>query len=183
MEVNLFGITFLFLTSLLTCRNAHGQTSRMMPILQGIVHDENGHPVIGGDVSLFAKGQFVGGATTDFDGHYEINLDPGYYDVQFSYIGYLSKRYECVQINQKDTTTLNVVFAESYPLCERVTTKCKLGPLWTRYRNALDSGASERTLRVLERRARRADERSKPELELTPAQRKQCRSMRRAETA
>ncbi|RME08971.1 MAG: hypothetical protein D6816_04955, partial [Bacteroidetes bacterium] len=62
----------------------HAQTS-----LKGQVTDaDNGQPILFGTVALYKNGVLITGGETDFDGYYSITeLDPGTYDVEFSYTG------------------------------------------------------------------------------------------------
>ncbi len=83
----------------------HAQTS-----LKGQVTDaDNGQPIIYGTVALYKNGVLVTGAETDFDGYYSITeLDPGTYDVEFSYTGYQTQRVEGVAILEGKSNILNV---------------------------------------------------------------------------
>jgi len=57
------------------------------PLMNGVVKDENGEPLIG--VNIVEKGT-TNGTVTDLDGQFEIKVDAGT-TVLFSYIGYESK--------------------------------------------------------------------------------------------
>lgn len=56
--------------------------------LFGTVTDEIGDPVIGGNVKVLLDSNYITGTATDFDGNYRINVDPGTYNLEFSYVGY-----------------------------------------------------------------------------------------------
>ncbi len=76
--------------------------------LAGKVIDDNGEPVFFGNVALFKQGVLIRGGETDLDGNYVIgNLDPGTYDVEFSYTGLQSKKYEGVVISAGKTNKLD----------------------------------------------------------------------------
>lgn len=62
--------------------------------IQGKVTDsETGEPILFGSVALYKNGVLTTGTQTDFDGNYSINpIDPGTYDVEFSYVGYNTNR-------------------------------------------------------------------------------------------
>ena len=66
--------------------------------LEGVVKDEEtGELIILGSVALYKNDVLITGTETDFDGYYSIaNIDPGTYDVVFSYTGYTSKKIEGV---------------------------------------------------------------------------------------
>ncbi len=76
---------FLFILSwffaLAGMSSAYGQQGKV----RGTVIDEIGEPLF--SASALAKGTGVG-ATTDFDGKFELSLDPGTYEIQISFIGY-----------------------------------------------------------------------------------------------
>lgn len=76
--------------------------------LAGKVIDDNGEPVFFGNVALYKQGVLIRGGETDLDGKYVIgNLDPGTYDVEFSYTGLQSKKYEGVIIFGGKTNKLD----------------------------------------------------------------------------
>ena len=81
--------------------------------LFGTVIDENGEVVIGATVGVFNGQSLVTGTTTDYDGNYRINLDPGTYAVQFSYIGYPTQRLEGVTVTNGAEKLLDFGFEES----------------------------------------------------------------------
>ena len=53
---------------------------------------DNGDDLIGATVILNQNGVYVTGTSTDFDGNFKLNVDPGTYDVEVSYIGYPTNR-------------------------------------------------------------------------------------------
>ena len=57
--------------------------------ISGIVVDAEGLPLPGVNISV--RGTMVG-TVTDFNGAYEIEVPPGYTELEFSYIGYLKQR-------------------------------------------------------------------------------------------
>src|SRR5690625_4087365 len=59
------------------------------PLMNGVVKDENGEPLIG--VNIVEKGT-TNGTVTDLDGQFEIKVDSGT-TVLFSYIGYRSEEH------------------------------------------------------------------------------------------
>ena len=57
--------------------------------LKGKVTDETGEPVSFANIVLEKGGTMVGGATSDFDGNYDINpIPPGTYDLKATFVGY-----------------------------------------------------------------------------------------------
>ncbi len=71
---------------------------------------DTGEEFIGANVVISKSGVFVIGASTDFEGNYKVNVDPGTYDVEVSYIGYATKRIEGVIVTASKVTNLDVEF-------------------------------------------------------------------------
>ncbi len=70
---------------LAACSLAFAQTGR----LKGKVTDETGEPVSFANIVLEKGGTMIGGATSDFDGNYDINpIPPGTYDLKATFVGY-----------------------------------------------------------------------------------------------
>ncbi len=71
--------------------------------LQGRLTDaDTGEPIIFGPVAVFKNGILVTGVDTDLDGYYSItDLDPGKYDVEFSYTGYGAQRVAGVEVQRR----------------------------------------------------------------------------------
>lgn len=53
------------------------------------------------------------GTTTDFDGKYQINLEPGVYTISFSFVGYKTLNISDVEIKDNQTKTVNVTLEMS----------------------------------------------------------------------
>ena len=96
-------ITILFFFLLLTGIVLAGTTGK----LKGKVTDQQtGEPLIGANVLMIGTSF---GAATNINGEYTIgNLEPGSYEVRFSYIGYQTKTISNVRINTDLTTELNM---------------------------------------------------------------------------
>ncbi|MFZ6051921.1 carboxypeptidase regulatory-like domain-containing protein [Halocola ammonii] len=77
--------------------------------LEGTVTDaETGEPLPFVNVIVLKGGSQYSGGNTDFDGKYNIKpVDPGTYDVQFSYVGYQSKKVTGVKVNSNKITFLD----------------------------------------------------------------------------
>ena len=70
---------------LATCTLAVAQQGR----LKGKVTDETGEPVSFANIVLEKGGTMIGGATSDFDGNYDINpIPPGTYDLKATFVGF-----------------------------------------------------------------------------------------------
>ena len=81
--------------------------------LFGTVIDAAGEPVIGATVGVYNGEDLVTGTTTDYDGNYRINLDPGTYGVQFSYVGEQTQRFNGVTVINGTEKLLDFAFEES----------------------------------------------------------------------
>ena len=76
--------------------------------LLGHVVDSKKEPVVNGSVSLKSGGIVKGITVTDFDGNYSIKgMEPGSYDVTFSYVGCETKTVTGVFISPGGQTQLN----------------------------------------------------------------------------
>ena len=85
----------LFSFFLLFVAGATAQTS-----LSGKVTDkESKEPLIAATIALFKNGVLITGTDTDFDGNFNLsNIDPGTYELEFSYTGYQPQRIIDVKV-------------------------------------------------------------------------------------
>jgi hypothetical protein len=79
----------------------------------GTVKDDIGDPVIGGTVKVLNGTALVTGAATDFDGNYRISVDPGTYNIEFSYVGYTPQIIEGVEILAGQENKLDMDFEDN----------------------------------------------------------------------
>jgi len=77
----------------------------------GVLTDELGDPVIGGNVQVWKGDTFIVGTVTDFDGNYRIQLDPGEYNVEFTYVEHTKSRIEGVEVPAAKETKLDFKFS------------------------------------------------------------------------
>ncbi|MBP6794159.1 MAG: carboxypeptidase regulatory-like domain-containing protein, partial [Saprospiraceae bacterium] len=95
--------------------------------LEGKVTDEKNEAIIGATVVLFKSGVQKSGTTTDIDGNYSIsNIDPGTYDVEFSYIGYQTQRIQGVVVFAGKSNRLNSAMDQGITLNEVVVVDYKV---------------------------------------------------------
>lgn len=108
-------ISILSLFSLLLPRLlcAHGD-------LCGTIVDENGEGIPFATIAVVVDGIPNGqGTITDFDGNYSLTpLEPGSYDVQFSYVGYQTRMYTGICIDSAESVQLDVCMDESEYIME-----------------------------------------------------------------
>ena len=106
--------------------SAHAQQT-----IFGTVVDENGEPVIGGNVAVYRGDDLVTGTQTDFDGDYRINLDPGTYNIEFSYVGYTPRRVDGFQVLVGQENKLAMAFEDDggIVLEEAIVTAYKVDPM------------------------------------------------------
>ncbi len=90
--------------------------------LQGSVKDaDTGEPIIFGTVALYRSNVLITGTETDFNGFYSVTeLDPGTYDVVFSYTGYQETKIEGVTINAGRANRLDSKLSAGVTLTEIV---------------------------------------------------------------
>lgn len=86
-------------------------------ILSGKLTDEE-DGLIGATVKVSNENGFVRGTRTDYNGDFRIQLDPGVYDVEFSYTGFQSERIIGLDVNAGKTNQLNLQMNSSTLLQE-----------------------------------------------------------------
>lgn len=69
-----------------------------------ILDEENGEPIFG--VSVFVQNT-SGGASTDFDGKFDIELPAGTYDLRITYVSYRTVNIQRVEVEPGEVTVLN----------------------------------------------------------------------------
>ncbi len=82
-------------------------------VLQGKVSGD-GEMLIGATVKVLRGEDFVRGTITDFDGNYRVSpLDPGTYDVEFTYTGYAVQRITGVKVLTNQITFLDATMSSN----------------------------------------------------------------------
>jgi len=101
--------TTLFFSLFLAFTSSFGQTS-----LEGQVKDAaTGDPILFGSVALYKSDILISSVETDLDGNYFImDIDPGTYDVEASYIGYTTQIQKGVIIKAGRINRLDVAISE-----------------------------------------------------------------------
>ncbi|MGV3640841.1 MAG: carboxypeptidase-like regulatory domain-containing protein, partial [Adhaeribacter sp.] len=92
---------FLSLSLLLTSLHAFAQ----LGTLAGKVKDKtSGEPIIG--ATVFITGSNKGGVS-DVNGDYAVQLEPGIYKIQVSYVSYKTQVLDNIKVEAGQTATLN----------------------------------------------------------------------------
>ncbi len=99
--------------------NLTAQTS-----IQGQVRDENGEPIISCQVKAFKNGVQAAITITDYNGNYRIELDPGKYDIEVSYLGKQS-RIRGITVLSGKSNIVNIDFDTGQQLDEVVVKEYK----------------------------------------------------------
>ena len=114
--------TLLICLGLVIGGTAFAQTS-----LGGKVVDDTGEAVLFGNVALYKNGVLISGGTTDIDGNYNLgNLDPGTYEVEFSYTGLQSQKIQGVIVYAGKANKLDATMASGVLLDEVVVIDYKV---------------------------------------------------------
>ncbi|MFK7806827.1 MAG: carboxypeptidase regulatory-like domain-containing protein [Saprospiraceae bacterium] len=91
--------------------------------LSGKVKDaETGEELIAANLSIFKEDVLITSVTTDFDGNYQLVLDPGTYDAETSYVGYSTSRTKDVVVRAGQNNKLDFELNTGVTLDEIVTT-------------------------------------------------------------
>ncbi|MFP4019288.1 MAG: carboxypeptidase-like regulatory domain-containing protein, partial [Bacteroidales bacterium] len=78
--------------------------------LRGKVLDrESGETLPGATVAV--KGKPIG-TTTDFDGNYELKIEPGTYTIEISYVSYAAQVFKDIEIKEDEVEVLNTNLAQ-----------------------------------------------------------------------
>ena len=130
---------FFLLSALLAQTALLGQNG----VLRGTVTDALSNEPVG-----FANVLLVGaeqGATTDVDGQYEFTgLEPGFYDIRVSFIGYEQQTEYEIQVTGSKPTIVNFALQESSAQLEEVVVKA------SPFKKTEESPVSLRTIGVTE---------------------------------
>ncbi len=79
--------------------------------IYGVVKDKNDASTLPG-VNVIIKGTTVG-VSTDENGKFQLNLKPGTYNVEFTFIGYETVLYTAIKLKAEEKKEINVLLKES----------------------------------------------------------------------
>lgn len=77
-------------------------------LLTGKVTQGKNEPVIFGSVALYQGGVLITGGETNFDGRYKIELEPGLYQLEATYVGLEPQRIDEVMVHKGETNLLDL---------------------------------------------------------------------------
>ncbi len=98
-------------------------TKAQKGFIRGSVTDEKtGETLIG--VAIKIEGT-LSGTITDFDGNYSLQLDPGKYSLNYSYISYQSQTITDIEVKAREVTIMNLCLKETSQTLDVVEIKAK----------------------------------------------------------
>ncbi len=105
MMVRTLRYLFLLLSTVITTQ-VLAQTGG----IEGVVKDEQGELLLSASVKVTEGGILKGGTATDLDGKFLVKpLSAGVYDVEVSFVGYVTELIQGVQVVNDQNTTLTIV--------------------------------------------------------------------------
>ncbi len=101
------------------CSGIHVASAQTGTIAGVVVDAEQGDPLIGATIAIVGTTQ---GTAADLEGRYRLaSLDPGEYDIRFSYTGYQAKTVEGVSVEAGETTRLDIDLTSETSTLNEVT--------------------------------------------------------------
>ncbi len=73
-----------------------------------VTDNDTGEALIGANIALSKNGAIVAGSVTDFDGNYQLTVDPGTYDVDVTYFGYQPNQIQQVIVKAGQDNKLDI---------------------------------------------------------------------------
>jgi outer membrane receptor protein involved in Fe transport len=108
MQSKIFTLLFLLFSSFALV----AQTS-----VEGTVKDgESGETIIQCGILFFKNGVQVLTTVTDYDGNYNVQLEPGKYDIEARYVGYASSKITNVQVQGGKANKVNISLSKGIQL-------------------------------------------------------------------
>lgn len=94
-------------------------------LLSGKITSREGDFLIGANVKLFKDRVLIKGVTADIDGKFQMEAEPGIYELEVSYTGFTTQRLTEIKLESGKTTELDIVLEGSMALSEVVVTDLK----------------------------------------------------------
>ena len=107
----------------LTLLAVHSISAQVGTIAGTVLEAESGFEVIGGNVLVVGSEGL--GTVTDLDGSYQLDLEPGIYTIEFSYIGFASQQITDIEIKAGELTSLDIQLGEDVAQLEEVVVTAK----------------------------------------------------------
>ena len=101
----------LLLTIAMLC--CVGAVLAQSTILQGKVTDPTGEPLIGASVKVLKGTEMAKGSVTNIEGEYRISIDPGTYNVEITYTGYVTANVQGVKVLTGQINFLNQTLSDN----------------------------------------------------------------------
>ncbi len=99
-----------YLITAFTLILSFGWASAQKGIIRGTVYEEStGEPLFGVAVKIAGT---VNGAVTDFDGKFQINADPGTYDIEASFISFKTVTITDLQVQDGEVTVIDAIWMQ-----------------------------------------------------------------------
>lgn len=117
----------LLLTITMLC--CVGAVVAQSTVLQGKVKDSAGEELIGASVKVLKGTDMVRGAVTDLEGNFRFQLDPGTYNVEFTYTGYQTASVTGVKVLTGQINFLNQTMSDGSVTIDAVTITAYKVPL------------------------------------------------------
>lgn len=93
--------------------------------ISGIIKDEHNEPVSFATIAIISEGKVIDGTESDFDGAYSINVkNEGVLDIQYSFLGFETKRIGSLLFSHNSNLVLNVTLIENF------IPNCSLAPIY-----------------------------------------------------
>ena len=90
----LTSFNFVFSQSVITGKVTDGEFNDFLPFANIVLQNNDG--------------VFIGGTSTDFEGSYKFEVTPGNYIIEFSFLGYNTKRVTGIVVNQNEEYLLSI---------------------------------------------------------------------------
>jgi len=104
----------LLLTIAMLC--CVGAAIAQSTVLTGKVTDDKGEGLIGASVKVTKGTDMIKGAVTDYEGNFRITIDPGTYNVEFTYTGFNSVQISGVKVLTAQLNFLNQTMSDNLTL-------------------------------------------------------------------
>ncbi len=86
---------------------AYSQTDSTV-VIHGTIQDQVDEPLIGATVKVMRDQAFIKGTISDVEGKYSLRLEPGRYDLEFQYAGFVTVKIIGVSLSARQFESLDV---------------------------------------------------------------------------